>query len=146
MNPHEEHLAPAHSAMRSAQPKHRAGNEARHRPKTMHTLGPRGTPPRPHQAQWRTAETEPAELAGPMLMEAPPQDVPLRYSHVLAQTQGNVAVTSATLAATQAAPIPVGARNVAREGQRVSAPRTHREAIHHQATADELMHRNRERG
>lgn len=131
--------------MRSAQPRHQAGQEARHLPKTMHTLGRHGTPPRPEQAQWRTPETEPVEVAGPMLMEAPPQDVPVRYSHVLAITQGNVAVTSATLPSTQGAPIPVGTRNVPREGERLPAPSNHRQAIFHPATAHELMHRNRER-
>jgi hypothetical protein len=132
--------------MRSSQPKHAAGQESRHTVKTHHTLGPRGTPPRPHEAQWRTPETEPLEVAGPVLATAPPQDIPARYSHVLAITQGNVAITSATQPSTQGAPIPAGTRNVPREGQRVSAPANHRQAIFHPATAHELMHRNRERG
>jgi len=146
VNPREQHLAPAHSLMRSAQPRHAAGQEHRHVPKKMHTLGPRGTPPRPHEAQWRTPENEPTQVAGPVLAEPPPQDIPARYTHVLAQTQGNVAVTSATNISTQGAPIPAGTRNVPRAGQPQQPPRTHRQAIHHQATAHELMHRNRERG
>lgn len=145
MNPREQHLAPEHSAMRSAQPRHAAGAEARHLPKTMHTLGRRGTPPRPEQAQWRTPDTEPELVAGPVLAEAPPQDVPARYSHVLAQTEGNVAVTSATLPTTQGVPIRPGTRNIPREGQRLPAPANHRQAIHHPATALELQRRNRER-
>jgi hypothetical protein len=146
VNPREEHLAPAHSLMRSSQPRHNPGSDARHTPKTMHMLGRHGTPPRPEQAQWRTPDTEPVQVAGPTLALPPPQDIPVRYSHVLAQTQGNVGVTSATLPSTQGAPIPAGARNVPREGQRLQAPANHRQAIHHPATAHELMHRNRERG
>jgi hypothetical protein len=132
--------------MRSAQPRHSAGQEARHLPKTMHTLGRHGTPPRPEQAQWRTSETEPLQVAGPVLAFPPPQDIPPRYSHVLASTQGNIAVTSATLPSTQGAPIPPGTRRVPREGERQTAPANHRQAIHHQATSAELMGRNRERG
>jgi hypothetical protein len=146
VNPSEEHLAPAHSRMRSSQPRHQAGAEARHTPQTFRMLGPRGTPPRPHEAQWRTASSEPLEVAGPVLALPPPQDIPPRYSHVLAQTQGNVAVTSATLPTTQGAPIPAGARGIPREGERLAAPANHRHAIHHPATAHELMRRNRERG
>lgn len=146
MNPREQHLAPAHSKMRSTQPKHEAGNEGRHSPKPAHTLGPNGTPPRQNQAQWRTPETEPEFVAGPVLAEAPPQDIPVRYSHVLAQTEGSTATSSATNPLTQGAPIPAGTRRVPREGEAQQAPANHRQAIHHQATSSELMTRNRERG
>lgn len=146
MNPREEHLAPAHSAMRSAQPKHAAGNEGRHTPKTMRMLGRRGTPPRRHEAQWRTPETEPEQVAGPVLAAAPPQDIPNRYSHVGAQTQGSWATTSALLSTTQGTPVPAGTRNLPRAGERLTPPANHRQAIHHPATSHELMHRNRERG
>lgn len=143
MDPQEQYLTPAHSAMRSAQPKHAAGSDARHTPAAFHTLGPKGTARR-HTPLRHEEPNRPAP-PGPLTAPVPPPASVARYSHVQPGHLSSAAVSSATNPATAGKLIPAGTRKIAREGQPVGAPTNHREAIHSQATSRELMARNRER-
>jgi hypothetical protein len=142
--PKVEYLGTAHAAMRSAQPKHAAGAEARHVPAQRKTLGTNGTPRR--HTPLRHEIPTPRPPAGPLTAPQPPQAVPARYSHVMPQHAASTAVSGAVSPLTTGDLIPAGTRNLPRVGQPQAAPATHREAIHHQATSAELMARNRERG
>jgi hypothetical protein len=142
-DPKENYLAPAHSLMRSSQPKHNAGSEQKHSPARAHTLGPEGTPRRHTPLRHELPHT-PAPK-GPLTAPQPPQAPATGNPRLQAAHLASTAVTGAVSPLTAGKPVPRGTRNTPRVGEQLTTPESHRQAIHHPATSAELQARNRER-
>jgi len=143
VDPKETYLAPAHSLMRSSQPKHSAGSEQKHTRADMHTLGPQGTPRR-HTPLRHELPNTPAPK-GPLTAPQPPQAPATGNPRLQAAHLASTATTGAVNPLTAGKLIPHGARNLPRTTGQLQAPLNHRQAIHHPATSAELQARNRER-
>jgi hypothetical protein len=129
VSPEETLTRSAHTPFRHAEPKHQAGSQARHAPKSLQAYASR-RPTQPINARAH----EPATGAQvPLTAPAGLQPVPPRHGHLLPHHSGNLGVAGP--------PAPVTRPN----GERIPMPSSHREAIHHPVTAHEAMRRKRER-